>query len=122
MTDLTKYSGQSTVKLTTVGRKSGQPRSVTIWFVIADARRMHVQHSSRAAAQWYKNLLQNPEVQIDFGDGPIRARAVPIKDPAGIANILRQVRSKYMMAWLFRLLGWGTTPQVATIELTEGNA
>ena len=122
MIDLTKYSKNSTVKLTTIGRKSGQPRSVTIWFVIPDAGHVHVQHSSRAAAQWYKNLLQNPEVQMDFGDGPIKGRAVPIKDTGEIEAVLRMVRSKYMMAWFFRLLGWGRTPQVATIEVTEGKA
>lgn len=120
--DLIKYSKVSTVKLTTIGRKSGTPRSVTIWFVIADPRRMHVQHSSRAKAHWYQNLLKNPDVQMDFGDGPIKGRARPVTDTGEIDAILRLVRKKYMMAWVFRLLGWGRTPLVATIETVEDQA
>ncbi|HYD47039.1 MAG TPA: nitroreductase family deazaflavin-dependent oxidoreductase, partial [Terriglobales bacterium] len=75
MTDLTKYAGRSTVKLTTRGRKSGQPRSVTIWFVVVAPDRVEVQHTSAPTAQWYKNLLANPEVTLDFGDGPLPGHA-----------------------------------------------
>jgi deazaflavin-dependent oxidoreductase (nitroreductase family) len=114
--DLTKYSKGSTVKLTTTGRSSGKPRAVTIWFVVADANHVHVQHSSRAAAQWYKNLLKNPEVQMDFGDGPIDGRAAPITDKSEIDRIQRLFRGKYLLSWVFQLLGWGRAPLVATIE------
>ena len=117
MADLTKYAKGSTVKLTTTGRSSGKPRTVTIWFVVADARNVYVQHSSRAEAQWYKNLLKNPEVQMDFGDGPIGGRAHPVTDAAEIDRIKRLFRGKYLMAWVFQLLGWGRPPLVATIEI-----
>lgn len=116
MIDLTRYADRATVQLTTIGRKSGQPRTVTVWFVVADRRRIHVQHSSRAPAQWYRNLLVSPAVKLDFGDGPMEARARAVTDPAEIEAILRRVRRKYRMAWLFRLLGWGRKPQVAAIE------
>jgi deazaflavin-dependent oxidoreductase (nitroreductase family) len=120
MTDLTKYNNGSTVKLTTTGRSSGQPRAVTIWYVVADAGRVHVQHSSRAPAQWYKNLLKNPEVQIDFGDGVIRGTAVAVTDANEIKRIQRLFRSKYWLFWLFQLLGRGQVPMVATIQTTVG--
>lgn len=118
--DLTKYTKGSTVKLTTVGRASGQPRAVTIWFVVADANHIHVQHSSRAPAQWYKNLLKTPEVQLDFGDGMVRGRAVAVTDAGEIARIQKQFRGKYFMYWLFQLLGRGRPPMVATIQTTAG--
>ena len=117
MADLTKYTKASTVKLTTTGRSSGKPRSVTIWFVIADDSHVHVQHSSRAEAQWYKNLLKNPDVKVDFGDGPLAGRAQPVTDAAEVARIQRLFRGKYLMAWVFQLLGWGKLPLVATIEV-----
>jgi deazaflavin-dependent oxidoreductase (nitroreductase family) len=120
MADLTKYADGSTVKLTTIGRASGKPRAVTIWFVIADSNHVHVQHSSRAPAQWYKNLLKNPEVQLDFGDGPLQGRATAITDSPEIARIQKLFRGKYWMFWLFQLLGRGQLPMVATIQTTAG--
>ncbi len=120
MADLTKYANGSTVKLTTTGRASGKSRAVTIWFVVADNNHVHVQHSSRAPAQWYKNLLKNPEVQLDFGDGPLPGRATAITDSPEVARIQKLFRGKYWMFWLFQLLGRGQAPMVATIQTTAG--
>lgn len=122
MADLTKYAKGSTVKLTTIGRSSGKPRSVTIWFVVADANHVHVQHSNRAPAQWYKNLQKDPEVWLNFGDGEILGRAIVVTEPEAIARIQRLFRGKYLMSWLFQLLGWGRVPQVATIQTPAGQA
>jgi deazaflavin-dependent oxidoreductase (nitroreductase family) len=119
--DLTKYASVSNVKLTTIGRASGKSRTVTIWFIIADANHVHVQHSSRAPAQWYKNLLKNPEVQVDFGDGPLHGRATAVTDASEVARIQKLFRDKYWMYWLFQLLGRGKLPMVATIQATAGN-
>jgi len=116
MADLTKYTNGSTVKLKTIGRASGQPRTVTIWFVVADANHVHLQHSSGAPAQWYKNLVKNPEVELDFGDGAVRGRAVAVTDPAEIARIQKLFRGKYWLFWVFQLLGRGKTSMVATIQ------
>lgn len=118
MADLTKYANNSTVKLTTTGRASGKPRTVTIWFVVADANHVHVQHSSRAPAQWYKNLVKNPEVRLDFGDGPMTGRAVAVSDPSDATRIQKLFRSKYWTFWIFQLLGRGRVPMVATIQTT----
>jgi deazaflavin-dependent oxidoreductase (nitroreductase family) len=119
MADLTRYARRSTVKLITVGRSSGQPRSVTIWFVIADATRVHVQHSSAAPAHWYKNLLKVPDVELDFGDGPRRGRAVAVTEADEIAAIQRQFRGKYFLYRLFQWLGRGRVPMVAAIEVKD---
>jgi deazaflavin-dependent oxidoreductase (nitroreductase family) len=99
------FADKKTVRLTTRGRTSGQPRPVTIWFVADGPRRIFVQHVTRAPANWYRNLLRNPDVSLDFGDGPINARATPITDPQRIREVLAAVRRKYWSAWLVQLLG-----------------
>jgi deazaflavin-dependent oxidoreductase (nitroreductase family) len=119
MTDLTRYAKKSTVQLTTIGRKSGQPRTVTIWFVVVDAKRIHVQHARGSTAQWYRNLLRTPEVQLDFGDGLVAARATPIEDKGEIQRVLALVRRKYLFAWVFQLLGINRNAVAATIELDD---
>ncbi len=82
------FAPRKHVRLTTRGRKSGQPRTVTIWFVADDERAISVQHTTAAAAQWYRNLLADPAGTVDFGDGPLAARATAIRDPEAVQAVL----------------------------------
>ena|SRR5215510_5914938 len=99
------FTEQKTVRLTTRGRSSGQPRTVTIWFVVDGPRRVLVQHVAGAAPHWYRNLQKDPAVSLDFGSGPISARATPIADVERVRQVLAAVRRKYWSAWLIQLLG-----------------
>jgi deazaflavin-dependent oxidoreductase (nitroreductase family) len=113
MSDLER---RKTVRLTTRGRKSGQPRTVTIWFVADGPRRVRVQHVAPTPAQWYRNLLAYPEVTLDFGDGPITAQAQPITDAAEVRRVLAAVRRRYWTAPLIQWLGRKATPVAAEIR------
>ena len=99
------FSRLKTVRLTTRGRTSGQQRTVTIWFVADGPRRILVQHVSSAPAQWYRNLLKDPAVSLDFGTGSIAATAKPITDRGRIRAVIAAVRRKYWTAWLVQLFG-----------------
>jgi deazaflavin-dependent oxidoreductase (nitroreductase family) len=116
--DLTQHARRSTVRLTTTGRKSGRQYAVTVWFVIADTRRVYVQHVRGADANWYRNLLKNPEVGVDFGDGTLPARATAITDPAEIRRVLALFRKKYILSWLFQLLGMTRQAVAAEIAIS----
>lgn len=110
------FAAKKTVRLTTRGRKSGAPRTVTIWFVANGERSILVQHATGAQANWYQNLLKEPSVSLDFGTGPLNGRAVPIKEPARVQEVLGMVRRKYWSAWLIRLIARGATPVAAEIS------
>jgi deazaflavin-dependent oxidoreductase (nitroreductase family) len=112
---MSDFAARKTVRLTTRGRKSGQPRTVTIWFVAAGPHRIRVQHVS-GPAQWYRNLLADPAVSVDFGDGEIAARATPVHSPDAVQEILAQIRSKYWTARLIQWLGRKTKPVAAEIS------
>ena len=112
----TSFAAKKTVQLTTRGRKSGTPRTVPIWFVTAGPRTILVQHATSAPAQWYRNLVADGAVTVDFGGGPITAQATPITDPARIRDVLVEVRKKYWSAWLIQLLGRKATPLAAEIR------
>jgi deazaflavin-dependent oxidoreductase (nitroreductase family) len=112
MSDLER---RKTVRLTTRGRKTGQPRTVTIWFVADGPRRISVQHVAANTAQWYRNLIADPQVTLDFGDGPISARAQAITDPAAIQGVLAAIRRRYWTAPLIQWLGRNTKPVAAEI-------
>ena len=113
---MSELERRKTVRLTTRGRKSGQPRTVTIWFVADGPRRVRVQHVAATPAQWYRNLLVDPEVTLDFGTGPIAARAVAISDPDEIQRVLAAVRRRYWTAPLIQWLGRKATPIAAEIS------
>lgn len=106
MIDVTKYARGKTIRLTTVGRKTGEPRTVTIWFVVSGPAEILVQHASAPVAHWYRNLEKNPAVTVDFGDGPLRGTAEPITEAQEIAGVLRRIRAKHWLAGpLIQFLG-----------------
>ncbi|MEK6321367.1 MAG: nitroreductase family deazaflavin-dependent oxidoreductase [Acidobacteriota bacterium] len=49
--------------LTTIGRISGAPRQIEIWFVESKGK-FYVLAEHFHEAQWVKNILQNPRVRV----------------------------------------------------------
>jgi deazaflavin-dependent oxidoreductase (nitroreductase family) len=100
--DLSRVENQSTVELTTMGRKSGQPRAVTIWFVRDDAA-LYVQAGKGGKTDWYRNLLAKPEVGLRFDGLTVRGKAKPVDDAAETKRIHQLFADKYFSA---RVMGW----------------
>jgi deazaflavin-dependent oxidoreductase (nitroreductase family) len=49
--------------LTTLGRRSGQPRMIEIWFACYQGKLyLNAEHAQNA--DWVRNILQHPEVQV----------------------------------------------------------
>jgi deazaflavin-dependent oxidoreductase (nitroreductase family) len=105
------------VELTTIGRKSGLRRSVTIWFV-RDGDRVWLQAGQGGSTDWYRNLLATPRVELDFGSERRRGEAFPVADPAEVARIHARFVDKYWMTRIFKLFGreFGTG-RVVRVEL-----
>jgi deazaflavin-dependent oxidoreductase (nitroreductase family) len=96
----------STVHLTTVGRKSGQPRTVTIWYVV-DAGAVYVQSGKGGKTDWYRNVKAKPEVTLDFGELRVVGRATPIADENEARRVRELFRQKYWLAWMASWVGAG---------------
>jgi deazaflavin-dependent oxidoreductase (nitroreductase family) len=92
--------GQPYLYLTTVGRKTGLPREIEIWFVVHE-QSFYVFAEGFHRAQWVKNIARNSHVTVRMGDNRLEAVAQAL-DPAGDAAEWRAVqdlaRQKY---------GWG---------------
>ncbi|GBD27769.1 hypothetical protein HRbin30_03124 [bacterium HR30] len=98
--------------LTTVGRKSGVARKVKVWFVFLAPDIVAVQHVRPPLPQWYRNILKNSQVVVDFGGFTCEGTAEPVSDRGEIQAILQKIRRKYgLLAWLLQL--WGTSEAVA---------
>ena len=107
-------AGTPYLYLTTVGRHSGLPRQIEIWFVAAEARfYLLAEHGQRA--QWVKNITRNARVGVRVG-----SRTAP--EFEAVARVLD--RDRDAGAWerareLFRQkYGWGDG---LTVEITPAS-
>jgi deazaflavin-dependent oxidoreductase (nitroreductase family) len=118
--DLAKVADQSTVRLVTIGRKSGTPRTATIWFV-ADGGKIYVQAGKGGTTDWFRNLEKNPTVTLEFSDVRLQGEAEVVDDPAETARIHDLFRKKYWLAWAASWVGAGIgSGRVVRIEPSTG--
>jgi deazaflavin-dependent oxidoreductase (nitroreductase family) len=104
--DLAAIQDESTLRLVTIGRKSGAPRAVTIWFV-TDAGRVYVQAGKGGATDWFRNLEKNPAVTLEIGERRLAGRASVVADGAESDRVHDLFRRKYWLAWASSWVGLG---------------
>jgi hypothetical protein len=84
-----------TVDITTIGRRSGQPRRIEIWFHNLDGR---IYISGRPGLRgWYANVVAHPDFEFhlkESAQADIPARAHPITDPAERRRVLSGVLAR----------------------------
>jgi deazaflavin-dependent oxidoreductase (nitroreductase family) len=86
--------------LTTIGRKTGLPREIEIWFVSFDSK-YFILAGHRENAHWVKNIRANPRVRVRVDDHTFDATARVLdkeRDRAVYEKAQRLERAKY---------GWG---------------
>ena len=52
------------IKISIIGRKSGQTISIPVWFVL-EGEKLYLLPVQASDTQWYKNVLKNPSIRID---------------------------------------------------------
>ncbi len=82
------------VTLTTYGRKTGKPRTVTIW-VSTDRRRVFVRSGGGFGRDWPQNLVARGEAILHIGGRSIKVKPRHVADPAEARAVSRLVRKKY---------------------------
>jgi deazaflavin-dependent oxidoreductase (nitroreductase family) len=69
-----------TIDLTTMGRRSGRPSRIEIWWFHVDGR--FVITGTPGRRDWFANVLADPQVTVHVAGHDIGATAVPIIDAA----------------------------------------
>lgn len=72
--DFQSTADQQVLYLTTIGRSTGLPREIEIWFVVCRGR-FYLLAEKGEAAGWVKNIRHNPKVAIGIGELHIGATA-----------------------------------------------
>jgi deazaflavin-dependent oxidoreductase (nitroreductase family) len=65
---------QQVLRLTTIGRTTGLPREIEIWFVVS-GERFYLFAETGEAAGWVKNIRRNPKVTVRITEWQIDATA-----------------------------------------------
>lgn len=92
--------------LTTTGRKTGRPHTIGLQYELIDGR-YYLGAADGTRADWYRNILKNPTVEIQVGEKSIPATAMVISDREEITDFLqyRLKKSPLMIGLILRLDG-----------------
>ena len=63
----TRWAGEPFLYLTTVGRRTGRPHRIEIWFAEHNGR-LYLLAGRCERADWVRNLQANPRVTVELGD------------------------------------------------------
>ena len=74
-----KLAATRTIELTTIGRRSGVPARIEIWWFHIDGRFLIT--GTPGPRDWYANVLDEPAVTVHSPFGDIAGHALPITDP-----------------------------------------
>jgi deazaflavin-dependent oxidoreductase (nitroreductase family) len=88
---LTRYRQ---IKISVIGRKSGQTISIPVWFVL-EGDKLYLLPVQASDTQWYKNVLQNPSIRIDARGVEGEFIAVPVTSTKAVKSVVEKFREKY---------------------------
>ncbi len=98
--------GRLILLLTTTGRVSGKPRTTSLQYEKIDGS-YYIASAMGAKADWYRNIQANHHVEVRVGQRHVRALALPIENPARVADFIeyRCLRRPRMVGAILRREG-----------------
>jgi deazaflavin-dependent oxidoreductase (nitroreductase family) len=111
---------QPYVWLTTIGRRSGEPRTVELWFVL-DGRTIHFLAGGGESAQWVRNADVEPAVRLRLDQRTYEGR-VRRPEPGSVEDVAarRRMATKYQ-GWREGrpLSGWAREALCIAVDLAS---
>ncbi len=101
---LAQVANEATLEITTVGRKSGKPRTKPIWFVYNQGD-LYIQSGKDGKTHWYRNLQKNPQMRLKIGQLTLTGKAQFVTDTAETERVHDLFRSKYSLARVAGFVG-----------------
>ncbi len=102
--------------LTTVGRLTGNPHTIEIWFAV-DGETIYLLSGSGGRSDWSKNLRQQPSVTFRIRTEELPGSAREVTDPAEDARARDLVVAKYQPSYGGDLTGWRERAAVFAVDL-----
>src|SRR5216683_399028 len=89
-----RLSRYQQIKISVIGRKSGQTISIPVWFVL-EGEKLYLLPVQGSDTQWYQNVLKNPSLRIDARGVEAEFRASPVTAAEGVKSVVEKLREKY---------------------------
>lgn len=99
---LARAATERELRLIAPGRKSGQPRAVTIWFVVLDDGTIGL-GTLNEDRNWVRNARHAGRVELEVGGARLRGQFADVRDPERHGRIRKAMARKY---WPFRIASW----------------
>jgi deazaflavin-dependent oxidoreductase (nitroreductase family) len=113
--DLQQFAADDFCYLTTIGRVSGRPHTIEIWFAL-DGDTLYMLSGSHSS-DWVKNLLRTPDVSVRLGEATFAGRARVVDQAEEDALARRLVLAKYQPRDSDDLGDWGRTALPVAVDL-----
>ncbi|MEA1976424.1 MAG: nitroreductase/quinone reductase family protein [Chloroflexota bacterium] len=109
--------GRLVLLLTTTGRKTGLLRVTPLQYEQIEGK-YYVGSAFGTRADWYRNILADPDVRVRVGRKEFKAFAEPCTDPLQIVNFLevRLARHPRMIGMMLRGEGLPPSPSRQDLE------
>ncbi|MDQ2997603.1 MAG: nitroreductase family deazaflavin-dependent oxidoreductase [Chloroflexota bacterium] len=119
-TGLQQFAADDFCYLTTIGRVSGQPHTIEIWFAL-DRRTLFMLSGSHSS-DWVKNLLRAPDVVVRLGEMTLAGHARVVEQADEDALARRLVVGTYQPRSSDDLAGWGCTALPVAVDFSRLNS
>jgi len=104
------------IDLTTVGRSSGRPHTIEIWFAHR-APTIYVLSGGGDRSDWVRNLLRTPEVAVSAGTRRYAGVARLVTDPDEERLARDAVHDKYAPGYGADLTRWRESALLIAVDL-----
>ena len=101
--------------LTTLGRVSGEPREIEIWFALAGSV-LYMLSGGRDQSNWVRNLMREPAVSVRIAAEQQRGRARIVADAEEDALARRLLFDKYSASYSGSLANWRDTALPVAVD------
>jgi len=103
--DLDGLADENYCYLTTVGRVTGEPREIEIWFGL-DGTTLYMLSGGRDRSDWVKNLMREPRVSVRIAGRTFQGEARVVSDPEEDERARALVFEKYAQGYSGDLEDW----------------
>lgn len=117
MSELASYAEADFCYLTTTGRVSQRPHTIEIWFVLQGTT-LYLLAGGREQADWVKNLVHLPHVQVRLGETRLQGEARVVNEASQEAHVVRHLLfAKYTPRSSDDLVAWSRSALPVAIDL-----
>jgi deazaflavin-dependent oxidoreductase (nitroreductase family) len=115
--DLENLAGEDFCYLTTIGRVSGRPHTIEIWFAL-NGHTLYMLSGGMDRSDWVKNAQHQPDVTVKIKDRVVVGKARLVKQPQEDALARRLLFEKYQNSSQDDLTEWSKSSLPVAVDLS----